>query len=133
MRIRRVLVGMDQPLSSYVGIFANLVLIAGLVWYGFTLFAEYHATGKWAKNVTGLLGGIGMLVLAFALALTPANAQVIMRVAQTHVSNLFLWISSLLLLAAIASYGVLTYSKPFRLRHERRIRRDLSRDLPKIP
>lgn len=127
-----VLLGMDQPLTSYVAIFGNLVLIAGLVWYGFTLFAEYYATGKWAKNITGLLGGIGMLVLAFALALTPANAQVIMRVAQTHISNLFLWISSLLLLAAIASYGVITYSRPFRLWHERRIRRDLSRDLPKI-
>src|SRR5512140_1452478 len=124
---------MDQPLSSYVAILGNVLLIAGLVWYGFTLFAEYHATGKWAKNITGLLGGIGMLVLAFALALTPANAQVIMRISQTRISYVFLWLSSLLLLAAIAAYGVITYSKPFRLWHERRIRRDLNRDLPKIP
>ncbi len=124
---------MDQPLSSYVPIFCNLLLIAGLVWYGFTLFAEYHATGKWAKNITGLLGGVGMLVLAFALALTPANAQVIMRISQTRISYVFLWLSSLLLLAAIAAYGIITYSKPFRLWHERRIRRDLNRDLPKIP
>ena len=125
---------MDQPLTSYyVVVFANVLLIAGLVWYGFTLFAEYHATGKWAKNITGLLGGVGMLLLAVALALTPSNAQVILRLAQTHISNLLLWVSSLLLLAAIASYGVITYSKPFRLWHERRIRRDLSRDLPKIP
>lgn len=124
---------MGQPLSSYFAILGNLVLIAGLVWYGFTLFAEYHATGKWAKNITGLLGGIGMLVLAFSLALTPANAQVIMRISQTRISYIFLWLSSLLLLAAIAAYGVITYSKPFRLWHERRIRRDLNRDLPKIP
>ncbi len=124
---------MDQPLSSYFSVFCNLLLIAGLVWYGFTLFAEYHTTGKWAKNITGLLGGLGMFVLASALALTPANAQLLMRLAQTQLSYVFLWVSSLLLLAAIAAYGVITYSKPFRLWHERRIRRDLNRDLPKIP
>ena len=124
---------MGLPLSSYIVIFANFLLIGGLVWYGFTLFAEYHACGKWAKNITGLLGGIGMLLLAFALALTPGNAQIILLISQTHISNLFLWLSSLLLLAAIAAYGIITYSKPFRLWHERRIRRDLRRDLPKIP
>lgn len=124
---------MNLPLSSYVAIVANLVLIGGLIWYGFTLFAEYHATGKWAKNITGLLGGIGMLLLAFALALTPSNAQIMMRISQTNISKLFLWTSSLLLLASIAAYGIITYSKPFRLWHERRIHRDLSRDLPKIP
>ena len=124
---------MNLPLSSYVAIVANLVFIGGLIWYGFTLFAEYHATGKWAKNITGLLGGIGMLLLAFALALTPSNAQIMMRISQTNISKLFLWTSSLLLLASIAAYGIITYSKPFRLWHERRIHRDLSRDLPKIP
>ncbi len=124
---------MEQYLSSFVVIFANALVIAGLVWYGFSLFAQYHATGKWAKNITGLLGGIGMLLLALSLALTPSNAQVLMQIAQTRISALCLWVSSLLLLAAIASYGVITYSKPFRLWHERRIQRDLSRDLPKIP
>jgi hypothetical protein len=124
---------MGQTLTSLVAVLGNLILIAALVWYGFTLFAEYHATGKWAKNITGLLGGIGMFVLAFSLVITPANAEVIMRVAQTKASSFFLWLSSLLLLAAIAAYGIITYSKPFRLWHERRIRRDLNRDLPKIP
>src|SRR5689334_13164057 len=126
-------IGMGQTLTSLVAVLGNLILIAALVWYGFTLFAEYHATGKWAKNITGLLGGIGMFVLAFSLVITPANAEVIMRVAQTKASSFFLWLSSLLLLAAIAAYGIITYSKPFRLWHERRIRRDLNRDLPKIP
>jgi hypothetical protein len=38
-----------------------------------------------------------------------------------------------LLLAAIGAFGLITYAKPFRLRMERRIQRDLNRDLPKIP
>lgn len=124
---------MGQTLTSIIAVAGNFLLIAALVWYGFTLFAEYHATGKWAKNITGLLGGIGMLTLAFSLVITPANAEVILRVAETKASSFFLWLSSLLLLAAIAAYGVITYSKPFRLWHERRIERDLSRDLPRIP
>ena len=124
---------MGQTLSSIIALFGNFLLIAALVMYGFTLFAEYHATGKWAKNVTGLLGGIGMLTLAFSLVITPANAELIAWVARTRASYYMLWFSNLLLMAAIAGYGVITYSKPFRLWHERRIQRDLSRDLPKIP
>ena len=119
--------------QSIVPILGNFLLIVGLVLYGFTLFAEYHARGKWAKNVTALLAGLGMLSLAFALAITPANAAVIVRFASTGASRIFLWVSSGLLLAAIAAFGLITYAKPFRLRHEQRIQRDLSRDLPKIP
>jgi hypothetical protein len=37
------------------------------------------------------------------------------------------------LLAAITAFGIITYSKPLRLLHQRRIQRDLNRDLPKIP
>lgn len=124
---------MEQALSSLISVIGNFLFIVGLVIYGFTLFAGYHATGKWAKNITELLGGLGMLILAFALAITPANVQFLMRLAETKISIVCLWISSFLLLAAMASYGVITYSKPFRLWHERRIRRDLNRDLPKIP
>jgi hypothetical protein len=124
---------MGQTLTSFIAVVGNFLLIAALVWYGFTLFAEYHASGKWAKNITGLLGGIGMLTLAFALVITPANAEIIAKVAATKASTFFLVLSSLLLLAAMAAYGIITYSKPFRLWHERRIQRDLSRDLPKIP
>jgi hypothetical protein len=124
---------MGQTLTSMISVAGNFSLIAALVVYGFTLFAEYHASGKWAKNITGLLGGIGMMTLAFSLVITPANAEVIARVAATKASTFFLVLSSLLLLAAIAAYGLITYSKPFRLWHERRIQRDLNRDLPKIP
>lgn len=124
---------MEQTLSSAISVVGNFLLIGALVFYGFSLFAEYHATGKWAKNITGLLGGAGMLILAFSLLMTPTNAEVFMRIAQTRASYFLLWISNLLLLAAIAAYGIITYWKPFRLWHERRIHRDLSRDLPKIP
>ncbi len=116
-----------------VSVIANFLIIAGLVLYGFTLFAEYHAKGRWAKNITALLAGLGMVALAFALLITPSNAQVILRIAQTGASSVFLWISTGLLLAAVAAFGIITYSKPLRLWHERRIESDLNRELPKIP
>lgn len=112
---------------------ANFVVIAALVLYGFTLFAEYFARGKWAKNVTGLLAGFGMISLAVALVLTPANADVIARIAHSEASNVFIGLSTGLLLAAIAAFGIITYTKPLRLWHERKIERDLHRELPKIP
>lgn len=122
-----------MDLKAWIAIIANFVVIAGLISYGFTLFAEYHAKGRWAKNVTGLLAGIGMLSLALSMLLTPRNVLVILQVAQTSASRVFLVISSALLLAAIAAFGIINYSKPLRLWHERRIERDLRRELPKIP
>jgi predicted ferric reductase len=122
-----------MDLKAWIAIVANFVVIAGLISYGFTLFAEYHAKGRWAKNVTGLLAGIGMLSLALSMLLTPRNVLVILQVAQTSASRVFLVISSALLLAAIAAFGIINYSKPLRLWHERRIERDLRRELPKIP
>jgi hypothetical protein len=76
---------------------------------------------------------MGMLTLAFALTLTPRNAEVIVRIAHTRASSVFLGVSSFLLLAAIAAFGIITYWRPFRLRHERKLERDLSSELPKIP
>jgi len=122
-----------MDLKDWIAIIANFVIIAGLISYGFNLFAEYHATGRWAKNVTGLLAGIGMLSLAVSMLLTPRNVLVILQVARTGASRFFLVISSAFLLAAIAAFGVINYSKPLRLWHERRIERDLRRELPKIP
>jgi hypothetical protein len=116
-----------------ISIFANFLIIAGLIAYGFALFAEYHARGRWAKNVTGLLAGLGMLVLALALVLTPSNAEVIARIAQTVAPTVLIGISTALLLAAIAAFGIITYSRPLRLWHERKIESDLNRELPKIP
>ncbi len=112
---------------------ANFLVIGGLVFYGFSFFAQYHSTGKWAKNITSLLAGMGMLILAFGMVITPRNAEVIARVADTHASNVLLGISSVLLLAAIAAFGIITFWRPLRLRHERKLESDLSRELPKIP
>jgi hypothetical protein len=121
-----------MDLSFWIGIVAAFLVIAGLISRGFALFAEYHATGRWAKNATGLLAGTGMLALAVAMLLTPRNALVLLQMAQTGASRVFLVISSGLLLAAIAAWGIINYSKPLRLWHERRIERTLRGDLPKI-
>jgi len=125
---------MSRMTTLTVGVAASFLLIAGLLFYGFTLFAEYYAKGRWAKNVTGLLAGMGMLCLAVALVLVPQNAEEIAKIAhQTDASTIFLAISSGLLLAAMAAFGVITYTKPLRLWHERKIESDLNRGLPKIP
>lgn len=112
---------------------ANFLLIAGLVVYGFTLFADYSARGRWAKNITSLLASLGILTLAMALILTPENAVVLLLISRTLASRVLLGVSSFLLLLSIGAFGLITYSRPFRLRHEKSINRDLNRDLPKIP
>ena len=112
---------------------ANVLLIAGLVIYGLTLFADYSARGRWAKNVTSLLASLGILTLALALVITPANAAIVIRISQTNASKVLLGLSSFLLLLSIGAFGLITYSRPFRLRHEKKIHRELNRDLPKIP
>jgi uncharacterized membrane protein YidH (DUF202 family) len=122
-----------MDVRTAIAVVANFLLIGGLVVSGFALFAEYHARGRWAKNVTALLAGLGMLTLAFALMITPQNAEVITRIATTKASSVFLWVSSAFLLVAIAAFGIITYAKPFRLQHERKIGRDLNRELPKVP
>ena len=126
-----VVIAVKEWLS--VSLIANFLLIIGLAVYGFTLLAEYQARGRWAKNVTCLLAGLGMLVLALALLLTPENASVLVRIAQTGLALVFVAISTGLLLAAMVAFGLITYSKPLRLWHERKIQRDLARELPKIP
>jgi len=121
-----------MDLSVSIAIVANFLLIGGLVFFGFRFFAQYHATGKWAKNITNLLAGVGMLTLAFALVITPRNVEVLARIAATRASRVFLVVSSMLLLAALAAFGIITYWRPLRLWHERRLERQLSRDLPNI-
>jgi hypothetical protein len=122
-----------MDVKSWIAIVANFVVIAGLISYGFNLFADYHSTGRWAKNITGLLAGVGMLALSASMLLTPRNALVILQVAQTGASRVFLILSSVLLMAAIAAFGIINYSRPLRLWHQRRIGRDLRRGLPRIP
>lgn len=116
-----------------VVIAANFLVIAGLLVYGFVLFGEYSAKGRWAKNITGLLAAFGMWALAFALEITPQNADELSRIAHSDAPMVLLGISSGLLLAAIAAFGIITYSRPLRLWHERQIQRDLDSELPKIP
>ena len=124
---------LHMNLKEWIAIISNFVVISALISYGFALFAEYHASGRWAKNATGLLAGIGLLALAVAMLLTPRNVMVLLEVAQTGASRFFLVVSSGLLLAAIAAFGIINYTKPLRLWHERRIGRALRRRLPRVP
>jgi MFS family permease len=110
----------------------NLVVIGGLIFYAFALFAEYYSKGRWVKNITLLLAGLGMLVLGFALIITPSSAAAIAQLAHTNAWRLLLVASSTFLLCAIVAFGMITYSRPLRLWHERRIERRLNREVPRI-
>jgi hypothetical protein len=119
--------------GEIIGILANFCVFASLVVLGFRLFAQYHASGKWAKNITALLAGCGLLTLAVALMITPRNAEIVLLISRTKAYLIFLIASSTLLLSAIAAYGLITYWKPLRLKHERKIAKDLEDELPKVP
>src|SRR5271166_4621065 len=102
---------------------ANLLLLIGLAVCGLMLFADYSARGRWARNATSLLAALGMISLALALALTPEDAELLGRLARSGLSRLLLGVSSLLLLMAMGTFGLITYMRPLRLRHEKRIGR----------
>jgi magnesium-transporting ATPase (P-type) len=119
-------------ISELIPAIANVLVIVALVLYSFGLFGEYHSRGRWAKNITTLVASIGTMVLAIALLLTPFTARVMLQVAQSGISDVLIWVSSGLLLAAIASFGAITFWRPLRLWHERRIARHLSRELPRV-
>ena len=61
-----------------------------------------------------------------------ALMAVLLVIARTKVAYLLLWISNLLLLAAIAAFGFITYARPLRLWYERKVARDLRQGRPKI-
>jgi len=123
---------MDEKLLVLIPRFANFIVIGLLIFYGLRLFGEYHSKGRWAKNATSLLAGAGLLGLALTLLLTPQNTAVVLQIARTRIAVVLLWISNLLLLAAIAAFGFITYARPLRLWYERKIARDLRQGRPKI-
>ncbi len=116
-----------------IAVIANFAVMTALIVIAFRLFGRYHSSGKWAKNMTGLLAGIGMLMLALGLLITPRNAEILAAVAETRAYLFFLIGSNAFLLSAIAAYGVITYWKPLRLRRESDIERGLRDELPKVP
>lgn len=119
-------------IADYISYTVNFALIGGLVFFGFRFFAEYHARGKWAKNATSLLAGLGLLTLAGAQMLSPRIAQVLVALSKSHAPVAVLWISNALLLAGMVAFGIITYTKPLRLWHERKIERELRRERPNI-
>ena len=75
-------------------------------------------------------GVAGDIYSGLALALTPHNAELLLRLSRSEISKALLGLSSFLLLLSIGAFGLITYSRPFRLRHEKKIERDLNRDFP---
>jgi hypothetical protein len=122
-----------MPIRALIAVVANFAVMSALIVVAFRLFGRYHSSGKWAKNITGLLSGIGMLLLALGLLITPRNAEIIATIAQTKTYLVFLIASNGFLLSAIAAYGVITYWRPLRLRHESEIEKELRDELPKVP
>lgn len=116
-----------------IAVIANFAVMTALIVIAFRLFGRYHSSGKWAKNMTGLLAGIGMLMLALGLLITPRNAEILAAVAETRAYLFFLIGSNAFLLSAIAAYGVITYWRPLRLRRESDIEKGLRDELPKVP
>ena len=116
-----------------IAVIANFAVMTALIVIAFRLFGRYHSSGKWAKNMTGLLAGIGMLLLALGLLITPRNAEILAAVAETRAYLFFLIGSNAFLLSAIAAYGVITYWKPLRLRRESELEKGLRDELPKVP
>ena len=117
-------------MTDAIADFANLLPIAGLAICGLTLFADDSAGGRWARNVTSRLASLGILILALALMLTPANAALLRRASRLEASKVLLGLSSFMLLLSIGAFGLITYSRPSRLRYEKKIDRGLNRDLP---
>jgi len=66
-------------LRTWIVIVSNFFVILGLISYRFILFADYHATGRWATNVSRLLAGIGMFCFVLSMLLTSRNVLVVLR------------------------------------------------------
>jgi hypothetical protein len=124
---------MELNIRTGVAIAANFLVMAVLIAYSFRWFATYFSSGRWAKNITGLLAGMGLILLAAALMLTPQNARVLLLVAQTKTYLVLLVASNALLLAAIAAFGIINYWRPLRLKWQQNIENELKSELPKIP
>jgi hypothetical protein len=104
-------------------IIANFVLIAALVACGLQLFASYHKQHGQARTVTSLLAGLGLLMLASAILVTPTTSTVLVLLSSTVVPWILLVASSTFLIAAIVAFGVINYWNPLRLQHEGGIRK----------
>lgn len=99
----------------------NVGLIAGLIYLGFSALSDYFTTGQYSRNITKLLGGAGLFGTAARMLFTPYMARVLSQASLTRLPLFFLWISGLLLFAAIAAFGAITYWRPMRLWRESKV------------
>ncbi|MEO8727601.1 MAG: hypothetical protein ABI383_15930 [Acidobacteriaceae bacterium] len=114
-------------LNSAAALLGNVLLIFVLIYWGMAVLSDYFARGRVSRNITHLLGGIGLLGLALRCILSPGTAALLAFLAKTHLSTVLVGISTALLLTAIVAFGAITYWRPLRLWHERKLEEDLRR------
>ena len=116
-----------------IRIAANLALFILLLVWGMAALSDYFARGQWTKNVTKLLSGAGLLLLAVRCSLSPTMMALLLWTSHTRVPAALVVVSSLLLLAAICAFGMITYWRPLRLWRERQVAQQRRAGLNQIP
>ncbi|GAC1648784.1 MAG: hypothetical protein NVS9B15_07690 [Acidobacteriaceae bacterium] len=101
--------------------------IFGCFAWGLQALSEYFSKGQYARNITQLLGGLGLVIFAARLALKPSITEVLVVVSYSKLSLILVAVSSMLLLASIVWYGAITYWKPRRLLRESQLPGELRR------
>ena len=114
-------------LNSAIALLGNVLLIFGLVYWGMAVLSDYFAKGRVSRNITHLLGGTGLLLLAVRCMLSQRTAELLAYLATTQLSLVLVAMSTAMLLTAIIAFGAITYWKPLRLWHARKLRDELQR------
>ena len=114
-------------LNSVVALLGNVLLIFGLIYWGMAVLSDYFAKGRVSRNITHLLGGAGLLLFALRCILSPRTAELLAFLATTQLSAVLVAMSTAMLLTAIIAFGAITYWKPVRLWHARKLQGDLER------
>jgi hypothetical protein len=121
-----------MPYAFFISVAGYTILISVLIYWGMFSLSEYFSRGQYAKNITHLLGGAGLLALAASCLLSTTVTRALVFLASTQISVLLVTMSSLLLLSSIVVFGSITYGKPLRLWHERRLGHQLRNSSEKL-
>jgi hypothetical protein len=86
--------------AAPVAVVGHLLLIVGLLCWGMSVLSDYFTTGRYSRNITHLLGGSGLLLMAIHLTMVEPMVGFFIWLASTAANVVLVAISSLLLLAA---------------------------------